>query len=42
VLVDQSGTSRATLTSPTTGHRYALRSLWQLDPRSVEAGAPAH
>jgi orotate phosphoribosyltransferase len=41
VLVDRSGNGRATVTSPTTGHRHALRSLWQLDPLPVEAGAPA-
>lgn len=51
VLVDRSG-GRATLTSPTTGRVYPLRSLWQLDlptyepgtstcPRCVD-GAPLH
>ncbi len=37
VLVDRSG-GRATLTSPTTGRRYPLRSLWQLDLPTYEAG----
>jgi orotate phosphoribosyltransferase len=41
VLVDRSGNRRATLISPTTGHHHALRSLWQLEPLSVEAGASA-
>jgi orotate phosphoribosyltransferase len=51
VLVDRSG-GRSTLTSPSTGRVYALRSLWQLDlptyepgpatcPR-CEAGSPLH
>ncbi len=38
VLVDRSG-GRATLTSPTTGRTYPLRSLWQLDLPTYEAGA---
>ena len=37
VLVDRSG-GRATLTSPTTGHVYPLRSLWQLDLPTYEPG----
>ena len=37
VLVDRSG-GRTTLTSPTTGHVYALRSLWQLDLPTYEPG----
>ena len=37
VLVDRSG-GRATLTSPTTGRTYPLRSLWQLDLPTYEAG----
>ncbi len=37
VLVDRSG-GRATLTSPTTGRTYPLRSLWQLDLPTFEAG----
>jgi orotate phosphoribosyltransferase len=37
VLVDRSG-GRATLTSPTTGRTYPLRSLWQLDLPSFEPG----
>jgi orotate phosphoribosyltransferase len=37
VLVDRSG-GRATLTSPTTGRRYPLRSLWQLDLPTFEPG----
>jgi orotate phosphoribosyltransferase len=38
VLVDPSGAHRQTLTSPTTGRTYPLRSLWQLDLRSYEPG----
>ena len=38
VLVDRSGGGRATLTSPTTGHVYPLRSLWQLDLPTYEPG----
>jgi Orotate phosphoribosyltransferase len=38
VLVDRSGEGRATLTSPTTGRVYPLRSLWQLDLPSYEPG----
>lgn len=38
VLVDRSG-GRATLTSPTTGRTYPVRSLWQLDLPTYEAGA---
>jgi len=51
VLVDRSG-GRSTLTSPSTGRVYALRSLWQLDLPTYEpgpatcplcaAGAPLH
>jgi len=37
VLVDRSG-GRATLESPATGRTYALRSLWQLDLPTYEAG----
>ena len=37
VLVDRSG-GRATLTSPTTGRVYPLRSLWQLDLPTFEPG----
>ena len=37
VLVDRSG-GRATLTSPTTGRTYPLRSLWQLDLPTYEPG----
>jgi orotate phosphoribosyltransferase len=37
VLVDRSG-GRETLTSPTTGRTYPLRSLWQLDLPTYEAG----
>jgi orotate phosphoribosyltransferase len=39
VMVDRSG-GRATLTSPTTGRAYPLRSLWQLDLPTYEAGSP--
>jgi orotate phosphoribosyltransferase len=38
VLVDRSG-GRATLHSPSTGRTYPLRSLWQLDLPTFEAGA---
>jgi orotate phosphoribosyltransferase len=38
VLVDRSG-GRATLTSPTTGRTYPLRSLWQLDLPTFEPGS---
>jgi len=38
VLVDRSG-GRQTLTSPTTGRVYPLRSLWQLDLATYEPGA---
>lgn len=37
VLVDRSG-GRATLTSPTSGRAYPLRSLWQLDLPTYEPG----
>jgi orotate phosphoribosyltransferase len=37
VLVDRSG-GRSTLTSPTTGRVYSLRSLWQLDLATYEPG----
>lgn len=37
VLVDRSG-GRSTLTSPTTGRVYPLRSLWQLDLPTYEPG----
>ncbi len=37
VLVDRSG-GMATLTSPTTGRTYPLRSLWQLDLPTYEPG----
>jgi orotate phosphoribosyltransferase len=37
VLVDRSG-GRATLASPSTGRTYPLRSLWQLDLPTYEAG----
>jgi orotate phosphoribosyltransferase len=37
VLVDRSG-GRPTLTSPTTGRVYSLRSLWQLDLPTYEPG----
>ena len=37
VLVDRSG-GRATLTSPSTGRTYPLRSLWQLDLPTYEPG----
>lgn len=38
VMVDRSG-GRTTLTSPTTGRIYPLRSLWQLDLPTYEPGA---
>jgi len=38
VLVDRSG-GRASLTSPTSGRVYPLRSLWQLDLPTYEPGA---
>ena len=38
VLVDRGG-GRPTLTSPTTGRVYPLRSLWQLDLATYEPGA---
>jgi orotate phosphoribosyltransferase len=38
VLVDRGG-GRPTLTSPTTGRTYPLRSLWQLDLPTYEPGA---
>lgn len=38
VLVDRSG-GRATLTSPSTGRTYPLRSLWQLDLPTYEPGS---
>ncbi len=38
VLVDRSG-GLATLTSPTTGRTYPLRSLWQLDLPTYEPGS---
>jgi orotate phosphoribosyltransferase len=37
ILVDRSG-GRATLTSPTTGRAYPLRSLWQLELPTYEPG----
>ena len=37
VLVDRSG-GRASLTSPSSGRTYPLRSLWQLDLPTYEAG----
>ena len=37
VLVHRSG-GRATLTSPATGRTYPVRSLWQLDLPTYEAG----
>jgi orotate phosphoribosyltransferase len=40
VLVDRSG-GRATLTSPTSGRVYPLRSLWQLDLPTYEPGPTA-
>lgn len=38
VLVDRSG-GRATLTSPSSGRTYPLRSLWQLDLSTYEPGS---
>jgi len=38
VLVDRSGEDRGTITSPTTGRVYPLRSLWRLDLPTYEAG----
>jgi orotate phosphoribosyltransferase len=38
VLVDRSGGGTATLTSPTTGRIYPLRSLWRLDLPTYEPG----
>ena len=38
VLVDRSGEDRQTITSPTTGRIYPLRSLWRLDLPTWEAG----
>ena len=39
VLVDRSGGGTATLTSPTTGRTYPLRSLWRLDLPTYEPGS---
>jgi orotate phosphoribosyltransferase len=39
VLVDRSGRDTNTLTSPTTGRTYPLRSLWRLDLPTYEPGA---
>jgi orotate phosphoribosyltransferase len=39
VLVDRSGGGTNTLTSPTTGRTYPLRSLWRLDLPTYEPGA---
>jgi orotate phosphoribosyltransferase len=39
VLVDRSGGGTNTLTSPSTGRIYPLRSLWRLDLPTYEAGA---
>jgi orotate phosphoribosyltransferase len=39
VLVDRSG-GRSTLTSPTSGRTYPLRSLWQFDLPTYEPGPP--
>lgn len=39
VLVDRSGAGLATLASPSTGRSYPLRSLWQLDLPTYQAGA---
>ena len=39
VLVDRSGGGTNTLTSPTTGRVYPLRSLWRLDLPTYEPGA---
>jgi orotate phosphoribosyltransferase len=38
VLVDRSGGGTNTLTSPTTGRTYPLRSLWRLDLPTFDAG----
>ena len=38
VLVDRSGGGTNTLTSPSTGRTYPLRSLWRLDLPTFEAG----
>jgi orotate phosphoribosyltransferase len=38
VLVDRSGRDTNTLTSPTTGRTYPLRSLWRLDLPTYEPG----
>jgi orotate phosphoribosyltransferase len=38
VLVDRSGRGTATLTSPTTGRTYPLRSLWRLDLPTYDPG----
>jgi len=38
VLVDRSGEERTTITSPTSGRVYPLRSLWRLDLPTYEAG----
>jgi len=38
VLVDRSGGGTNTLTSPTTGRTYPLRSLWRLELPTYEAG----
>jgi orotate phosphoribosyltransferase len=38
VFVDRRDDGRATLTSPTTGRVYALRSLWQVDVPAYERG----
>jgi orotate phosphoribosyltransferase len=40
VLVDRSG-GRSTLTSPSTGRTYSLRSLWQLDLPTFDPGPDA-
>lgn len=39
VLVDRSGGGLASLASPSTGRSYPLRSLWQLDLPTYQAGA---
>jgi orotate phosphoribosyltransferase len=41
VVVDRSGEGRATLSSPTSGRIYPLRSLWQLDLPTFEPGPAA-
>jgi len=38
VLVDRSGGTAATLTSPASGRTYPLRSLWRLDLPTHEPG----